>query len=151
MTQVLNKAKTFFRNLKLWFPILIDDQQWDDHYLHKVVYHKLSLMKDFYESDKPMAVEEHSQEVVKEINEVLEPLSRVIEEDYIHFPEGMEPKIIFHKKEDDSEFYNLEIAYHDEFGKEEVNEVYRNSEEDKKRDLNKAYKNIGENSENWWD
>lgn len=148
---MLNKVKTFFRNLKLWFPILVDDQQWDDHYLHKVVYHKLSLMKDFYESDKPMAVEEHSQEVVKEINEVLEPLNRVIEEDYIHFPEGMEPKFIFHEIEGDSEYYTLEIAYHDEFGKEKVREVYRRSERDKKEDLKKVYKNIGENSENWWD
>ena len=148
---MLNKVKTFFRNLKLWYPILVDDQQWDDHYLHKVVHHKLSLMKDFYESDKPMAVEEHSQEVVKEINEVLEPLNRVIEEDYIHFPEGMEPKMISHKKEDGSGFYNLEIVYHDEFGKEKVNEVYRKSERDKEEDLKKAYKNIGDNSENWWD
>lgn len=148
---MLNKVKTFFRNLKLWFPILVDDQQWDDHYLHKVVHHKLSLMKDFYESDKPMAVEEHSQEVVKEINEVLEPLNRVIEEDYIHFPEGMEPKMTFHKKEDDPEFYTLEVVYHDEFGKEKVNKVYRKSERDKEEDLKKVYKNIGENSENWWD
>ena len=108
-------------------------------------------MKDFYESDKPMAVEEHYQEIVKEINEVLEPLNRVIEEDYIHFPEDMEPKMIFHKKEDDSEFYNLEIVYHDEFGKEKVSEVYRKSERDKEEDLKKAYKNIGENSDNWWD
>lgn len=108
-------------------------------------------MKDFYESDKPMAVEEHSQEVVKEINEVLEPLNRVIEEDYIHFPEGMEPKMTFHKIEDDSEFYTLEVVYHDEFDKEKVNEVYRKSERDKEEDLKKVYKNIGENSENWWD
>ena len=148
---MLNKVKTFFRNLKLWFPILVDDQQWDDHYLHKVVHHKLSLMKDFYGSDKPMAVEGHSQQAVKEINDVLEPLSRVIEDDYIHFPEGMEPGIVFHEIEGDSEFYTLEIAYHDEFGKEKVDEVYRKSERDKEEDLNKSYKNIGENSENWWD
>ena len=108
-------------------------------------------MKDFYESDKPMAVEEHSQEVVKEISEVLEPLNRVIEEDYIHFPEGMEPKMIFHEIEGDSEYSTLEIVYHDEFDKEKVNEVYRKSERDKEEDLKKVYKNIGENSENWWD
>lgn len=148
---MLNKVKKFFRNLKLWFPILVDDQQWDSHYLHKVVYHKLSLMKDFYESDKPTAIEEHSQEIVKEINEVLEPLSRVIEGDYIHFPEGMEPKMTFHKKNDDSELYILDVVYHDEFGKEKVDEVYRKSERDEEEDLKKVYKKIGENSENWWD
>ena len=148
---MLNKVKTFFRNLKLWFPILVDDQQWDDHYLHKVVHRRLSWMKDFYESDKPMAVEEHSQEVVKEINEVLEPLNRVIEEDYIHFPEGMEPYIVFRKDEEGSGDYTVETVYHDEFGKEKVNEVYRKSERDKEEDLKKAYKSIGENSENWWD
>ena len=148
---MLNKVKTFFRNLKLWLPILVDDQQWDNHYLHKVVHHKLSLMKDFYESDKHMAVEEHSQEVVKEINEVLEPLNRVIEEDYIHFPEGMEPYIVFRKDEEGSGDYTVETVYHDEFDKEKVNEVYRKSERDKEEDLKKVYKNIGENSDNWWD
>ena len=148
---MLNKIKTFFRNLKLWFPILVDDQQWDDYYLHRVVYHKLSLMKDFYESDKPMAVEEHTDRVIKEINEVLEPLNRIIEDDYIKFPEGMEPEMFSIKKEDDSEFYTLEIKYHEDFGRGEVNEVYRKSEEDKDNDLKEAYKKIGENSEKWWD
>ena len=55
------------------------------------------------------------------------------------------------EKEDDPNFYTLEVVYHDEFGKEKVNEVYRKSERDKKEDLKKVYKNIGENSDNWWD
>ena len=150
---MFNRIKTFFRNLKLWFPILVSDQQWDDYYLHKVVYHKLKLMKDFHESDAPMAVEEHTNEVIKEINDTLEPLNRVLEGDYIHFPEDMKPELERTKVESyyEGDCFSVNLVYHEDFGKDKVDEVYKKAEEDEEEDLKKSYNNIIENSGKWWD
>lgn len=146
---MINKVKTFFRNLKLWFPILVDDQQWDDYYLHRVVHHKLKLMKDFYDSDKPMAVKEHTDEVSEEISWSIDALERIIDADYIKFPEGLEPDM---KSEKISEnLYTAEIIYHEDFGEEKVKEVYEKAEWEEKNDLKKAYGDIVDNSKKWWD
>lgn len=146
---MIKKIKRLLLNIKLWLPILMSDEQWDNHYLHKVVYHKLSLMRDFYNSDKPMSDKEHTESVVREIDSILDVLNRVIEDDYIEFPDGVDPQVCVY--DNGSGNYKLDISYGDDFDKEYINNIYDIADKNRKDDLKDAYVSISNNSEKWWD
>ena len=146
---MIKKIKRLLINIKLWLPILMSDEQWDNYYLHKVVYHKLSLMKDFYNSDEPMSDKEHTESVVREIDSILDVLNRVIEDDYIEFPDDVEPQVCVY--DDGSGNYKLDISYGDDFDKEYINNIYDIADKNRKDDLKDAYVSISNNSEKWWD
>lgn len=146
---MIKKIKRLLINIKLWLPILMSDEQWDNYYLHKVVYHKLSLMKDFYNSDEPMSDKEHTESVVREIDSILDVLNRVIEDDYIEFPDDVEPQVCVY--DDGSGNYRLDISYNDDFEKEYINNIYDRADKKRKDDLKDVYISISNNSEKWWD
>lgn len=146
---MIKKIKRLLINIKLWLPILMNDEQWDNYYLHKVVYHKLSLMKDFYNSDEPMSDKEHTESVVREIDSILDVLNRVIEDDYIEFPDNVEPQVCVY--DDGSGNYRLDISYNDDFEKEYINNIYDRADKKRKDDLKDVYISISNNSEKWWD
>lgn len=146
---MIKKIKRLLINIKLWLPILMSDEQWDNYYLHKVVYHKLSLMKDFYNSDEPMSDKEHTESVVREIDSILDVLNRVIEDDYIEFPDDVEPQVCVY--DDGSGNYGLDISYNDDFEKEYINNIYDRADKKRKDDLKDVYISISNNSEKWWD
>lgn len=146
---MIKKIKRLLINIKLWLPILMSDEQWDNYYLHKVVYHKLSLMKDFYNSDEPMSDKEHTESVVREIDSILDVLNRVIEDDYIEFQDDVEPQVCVY--DDGSGNYRLDISYNDDFEKEYINNIYDRADKKRKDDLKDVYISISNNSEKWWD
>lgn len=146
---MIKKIKRLLINIKLWLPILMSDEQWDNYYLHKVVYHKLSLMKDFYNSDEPMSDKEHTESVVREIDSILDVLNRVIEDDYIEFPDDVEPQVCVY--DDGSGNYRLDTSYNDDFEKEYINNIYDRADKKRKDDLKDVYISISNNSEKWWD
>lgn len=146
---MIKRIKRLLLNIKLWLPILMSDEQWDNYYLHKVVYHKLSLMKDFYNSDKPMSDKGHTESVVREIDNILDVLNRVIEDDYIEFSDDVEPQVCVY--DDGSGNYRLEISYDDDFEREYINNIYDKADKKRKDDLKYVYVGISDNSEKWWD
>lgn len=144
----LYKIKKFFRNLRLWFEIIKTDEQWDYVFLEKVILHKLKLMKDFYDSGQDYTV---ADDTVKELNITIDALERLLKSDYIHFPEGKAPKLEVLDNESNGLFSELKTTYHEDFGEEMVEEVYRKSEEDEMKDRELVYKMLKEKSPSWWD
>ena len=145
----MHKIRRFFRNLKLWFDILKTDEQWDYVFLEKVILHKLKLMKDFYDSGQNYTV---ADDTVKELNITINALERLLKSDYIHFPEGKAPRIESTDNKNSNElFYELKTIYHEDFGKEDVEKVYRKAEEDEAKDRELVYKMLKEKSPSWWD
>lgn len=145
---MLFRTRRFFRNLIKWLPILKKDEQWDYMFLEKVILHKLKLMKDFYDSGQNYTV---ADDTVKELNITINALERLLKGDYIHFPEGKAPRMEVLDSESDGLFSELQTIYHEDFGEEMVNEVYRKSEKDEREDRELVYKMLKENSPSWWD
>lgn len=143
----------FMRNIILWLDILKSDEQWDYVFLEKVILHKLKLMKNFYDSGQNYTT---ADDTVKELNITINALERLINDNYIHFPEGKEPKIEESickdtKSTTDSEVYKLKTVYHEDFGEEEVDNVYRDAKDQELKDRKLVYEMLEKNSTKWWD
>src|SRR5690606_29431685 len=69
------------KNIILWYPILKEDQQWDNEYLYEIIKHKLELMEDFHRSDKSHTA--NSVDYADEMREVIDALDRLLENDYM--------------------------------------------------------------------
>lgn len=74
-------SKRFLKNVYLWYPILISDEQWDGGYVYDVLNHKLKLMEDFFRSDKTNTL--HILKYADEIKKARVILDRLIEDDYM--------------------------------------------------------------------
>lgn len=142
------KIRKFIRNFKLWFEIIKTDEQWDYAFLEKVILHKLKLMKDFYDSGKNYTV---ADDTVKELNITINALERLLKSDYIRFPKGKRPKMEIIDNDSNGLFSEMKTIYHEDFGEDKVDEVYRKAEEDEMKDRELVYKMLKEKSPNWWD
>lgn len=142
------KIRKFIRNFKLWFEIIKTDEQWDYVFLERVILHKLKLMKDFYDGGHNYTV---ADDTVKELNITINALERLLKNDYIRFPEGKRPRMEVVDNDSDSLFSELKTIYHEDFGEDKVDEVYRKAEEDEMKDRELVYKMLKEKSPSWWD
>lgn len=148
MISKMYKLRKFIRNFKLWFDVIKNDEQWDYVFLERVILHKLKLMRDFYDSGQNYTV---ADDTVKELNITINALERLLKGGYINFPEGKAPRLEVIDDGTNGLFSELKTVYHDEFGKEEVDEVYRRAEEKELQDRELVYKMLKERSPSWWD
>lgn len=131
--------KRFFKNVYLWYPILISDEQFDGGYVYNVLNHKLKLMEEFFDSDKTHAPDTSHTNKIKECREILE---RLIENDYMSadafdYYKDFDIKTI---NEPWSEGHSEDIA---RWFKEET--IARN------KDKKKLFELLNDNIEGWWD
>lgn len=145
---MIYRLRRFLRNVRLWFDILKSDEQWDYVFMEKVILHKLKLMKDFYDSGQNHTV---ADDTVKELNITINALKRVIEDDYIRFPEGKKPEIKTVNMDGELFLHRVEISYHDDFGEEKVDEVYEKASKERSEDRETVYRMLRDKSPNWWD
>lgn len=134
---MFDKTKRFFRNLKLWFPILISDEQWDFHYIYVVLHHKLKITEDFFRRGKT-----HSLNIIRhadEIKEVREALERLIEDDYMH-PDANE---YYHKLK----FEEI----NKQSNKEQLMIWFKEEEDAIKKDKDLVFNSLNKNINGWWD
>ena len=110
------------RNIKKWWPILKEDEDWDYHYLLEVMKFKLEKMAEYHDKHGHFV---ESAKVSQELSEAARLLSALIEDDFfdyrllddkwgesiLTFDEG---KGIFHnehvKTAEDREQYHKEFA-----------------------------------------
>ena len=78
---MFRKIKSFFVNVKKWFPILVEDRQYDYIYLYEVIRHKLVLMLELFSSEKASTL--YVLKDVYEINYCIYLLDRLIADDYM--------------------------------------------------------------------
>lgn len=70
--------KLGMRNLRLWFPIIYKDRNWDHQYLYEIISHKLFLMEMRHRGPDTCIMD--SLEIADEIKEARMLLRNVIEE-----------------------------------------------------------------------
>ena len=78
---MFRKIKNFFVNVKKWFPILVEDRQYDYIYLYEVIRHKLVLMLELFSSEEASTL--YVLKDVYEINYCIYLLDRLIADDYM--------------------------------------------------------------------
>lgn len=147
----MHYIKNFIRSLKnlwVWFPIIWKDRNWDYYYFFVLLEKKLKLMKEQFEKEcKYMDVDE----VVEEINVVLEPLHRLVVDDYIS-DEWNE----YHKKHpNESKFVKDEVTglytvVNNNIDKEKLNALFEKEQHLKKDDLEFVFNTIKEKVLGWW-
>lgn len=129
--------KRFFRNLKLWYPVLKTDEQWDYAYLYQAMRHKLSLMEDFQRSDRAMNL--HAVDLGIEIHKVIRALDRLIEDDYM--------------SEDAYEYYS-KLKFEDinkQDNKEDIMRWFEEEDAREKNDREFVFNYMKNNVRGWWD
>lgn len=139
---LLSKVKTPIRNIKAWYPILKEDQQWDYIYLYEVIKHKLELMEDLQRT-KGNSVD--AEVYADEMREVIDVLSRLIEDDYM--PE--ESKEYFKSITFDNMINKSKPLTKEE--EEEHSKWYRQEEASKRKDMEFVFNTLRDKSERWWD
>jgi len=69
------------KNLINWFYIIWLDQDWDQNFLYKILYHKLKNMENFHYSDNTILA--NSKQTAKEIKTARILCERLIDRDYL--------------------------------------------------------------------
>ena len=70
------------RNIKKWWPILKEDEDWDYHYLLGVMKFKLEKMADYHDKHGHFV---GSDDTVKELSEAAGLISALIEDDFFDY------------------------------------------------------------------
>lgn len=142
------------KNLKVWFPLIWKDRDWDYAYLEDIIRFKLHKMHKFFDGPDPYVVD--AKNIAKEIEEAYELLTRVHEDIYLerldpnYWKEALKPFETIKVKENGQVYYKLvnEQTEEEKNARLELHkEAYRLQEEDRKR----AYQIISEKSREWWD
>lgn len=138
-------------NINLWTDILKEDQQWDFTFLEKIILHKVKLMRDFYLNGESHIAQESVDRTVEEMTVVINALERLLEGDYIHFPEGKQPTHEFIPLEDDTKVSRMVFSYHPEFDSDAVEAVYLKARQEELKDRALVYDTLRDKSPSWWD
>lgn len=149
------KIRRIFRNLKNWWPIIVEDNQFDSEYIDEVLLHKLKLTRDWWVSGEYSIVEEQAEKTIQELNEVIEVYERYLREDYFKIPKELEPEHHF-KRVDTEESgrnkrYTLEVTYPKGSSSDLVNNYYKEGLKKKDADRKFIYNTIRDKGERWWD
>lgn len=138
------------KNIELWSEVLKEDKHWDFTFLEKIILHKLKLMRKYYLDGNSIIVQETVDEITEEMTIVIEALERLLEDNYINFPEGKSPKIKF-KEDEETSLSKIVFEYDPEFGSDKIDKVYEKAEENRKRDRALVYNTLRDKSPKWWD
>lgn len=139
--RLFRKTRLLIKNIKLWLPILKEDQQWDYVYLYEVMKHKLELMEDL---QRTVGNSVDAQKYANEMRLVIEALERLIKEDYLpseanEYYENITVEEFINRKEMTDEEREQHIAW---FKEEEIN---------KDKDRKFVFDYMEKNIEGWWD
>lgn len=133
---MLYPIKRFTRNFKDWFPILKQDEQWDNEYLLDVLDKKLELMEKFHRSDKTWAM--RHLETAQEIKYARLLIERIQLDNYL--------SIVM---PDWNEYINQDN--HTESEKKRFLDSCIEEQRLKEQDIQKLFKHIADNIQKWWD
>lgn len=140
--KLFRKTRLLIKNIRLWYPILKEDQQWDYVYLYEIIQHKLKLMENL-QRNQGNSVD--AEVYADEMREVIDVLERLIEDDYM--PE--ESKEYFKKLRIEDLFDNKRERSEEEH--QEHLEWYRQEEKNRNKDIEFVFDTMKEKIERWWD
>jgi len=93
------------KNLIKWFPIIWKDRQWDHYFIHVILKHKLSLMRNHFIKYN---IHRNSLLDAKKMDLCVKLLNRIIAEDYYHkVDQGLES----YEKAEDLIEQDLDLLY----------------------------------------
>ena len=134
--------KRFFKNVYLWYPILISDEQWDNGYVYEALNHKLKIMEDFFRSDKTNTM--HILKYADEIKEARTILERLLEDDYM-----CEDAHNYYANIYLSEMFSDEPMPEDT--KKDVMRWFKEEEESRDKDKKDLFELLYKKLDGWWD
>lgn len=139
--RLFRKTRLLIKNIRLWLPILKEDQQWDYVYLYEVMKHKLELMEDL---QRTVGNSVDAQVYADEMRLVIDALDRLIEEDYLP-PEAND----YYENITVEEFINRKEMTDEE--REQHIEWFKKEEASKDKDRKFVFEYMEKNIERWWD
>jgi|SRR5690606_25902912 len=139
--KLFRKTRLLIKNIRLWLPILKEDQQWDYVYLYEVMKHKLELMEDL---QRTVGNSVDAKVYADEMRLVIEALDRLIKEDYLpseanEYYENITVEEFVNRKEMTDEEREEHIAW------------FKKEEESKDKDRKFVFEYMEKNIERWWD
>jgi hypothetical protein len=157
-----------FRRLYRWIIKLIkygrylwDDYDYDDVYIFRILKLKLTLMADFFESNKAMSV--GSEKRAKEMRRCIALLDRIINDKYADLPlDQLERKYgemvwDFHQIPNSS-FSTVDIHRNPPKGtpeyeaeRKESSKIFKHAAWQKQNDINYLFDYMKRNIQKWWD
>ena len=143
LVKKLKKIKVKIDLLLGWIPIILNDEQYDYHYLLKILEHKLKLMENYYDSDEVWTVD--GKVVASEIRKSKEAIQRLMENDYVDMGkmELVETGV--------SESGHVQITIESEKSDDEIIALTEKEGQLIQQDLHNAFDTIRDNVKGWWD
>jgi hypothetical protein len=166
--KVIEKIKTFFRNIKLgipnlikWFPVIWKDRDWDQHFLYVILQFKLKQMEQL---QRKYGISANRNDYADQMKTCIILLDRIIKSDYLintlkpHEEKWGESKLNFKKVKDRSELFEGIFTVEKVTNKKEKDQehkdrmrLYKHVDNLEKQDLDLLFKNMRKYVEWWWD
>jgi len=154
--QILRKIKNIF----LWFKIIWNDCQYDYQYLFKILEFKLSLMEEFYSSDKVYGV--NAWKIADQIYKIRLAMKRIMADNYFEnvflYHDRKWGGIEIEEKALSNGCYGINIKRKNvrtdkdaEIERKEFKVLSKREEELRKQDLEYVFNNLRKYANTWWD
>lgn len=130
--------RLFFRNIRLWYPILKKDQQFDHSFIYIAIEHKLKLTEDFFRSEDTHVLD--ALVYADQIHDCRILLTRLIADDYMS-PEAER----YYSRMD------LRADRQTNKHKADVLRWIKEEETARKNDRLKLFSLLHQNLDGWWD
>lgn len=137
-TDTFDTVCLFFRNVRLWYPILIKDRQFDAAYLYDVMEHKLKLTEELFRSDDTST--ENILKHADTIHECRVILTRLKDDDYMN-------------PEEEAYYSRINLRNREENGlpREVLMKWFEEEDAAREKDKKDLFELIAKNIDAWWD
>jgi len=165
---MFRKLKNFLSNIRWYWKVILNDYDYDYHFIYILLDKKLEKMEKYFRSDKSVIEDNHR--VADEINQTRKYLKILIDEEYLDDSEEskiyleLQGKIEKYTEENNLNYLELLFPDHDkklELPKDVKNDLKRLNAvsgryfkqwskfmEKTKKDF---FDSLNDNIENWWD
>jgi len=148
-TRWMNPFRTFryfkscVRSLIIWFPVIWNDREWDQHYLYVILHKKLQLMEKYHQEH---GISADADKVAKDLRICVHVLDRLIKDDYYRAP----PEQIKNMKEHSNfmDFLNREMT---ERQTKDILEASKDEEYRIDQDIELLFTMMRKKIRGWWD
>jgi hypothetical protein len=166
--KIKKKIRRFIRvlkNIKHYWKYIVDDAQWDDYYIYKILYAKLDAIDKYYTAgvDMPYVNEDDSQKNIKICKELCKRLYGDFHFENSHREYYSKYKIVMEMSPDDDSEYTTLHTRHVKYNGDELSESEREKAKKlmmtslkKEQDMTQhdkeyLFKLLLEESYKWWD
>lgn len=136
-------------SIELWKDVLIEDEPFDFAFLEKIILHKVKLMRDYYLSGASPLTEKSVRQMVKEMDQVITALERLLADRYLELEK--EPEVEWEEIKNAEGITEYKLNYQTDYSPEELKFFYQKADEKRKKDRHLVYDTLRDCAPSWWD